>query len=217
MPSKAAPRRRPNQERAKLTRDHILDTAARLFGERGIANTSTNRIAVEAGVSIGTVYRYFADRTVIVEELLARLLADAEKHLHRALETPGSSAQQRFAVALEAISAELTAEAALVRALVGGVHFYDTAIPDFEPRLHRLIKANMVQLLGPGDDREYDMMTFVVLNTAFAGVLRAATMDVDEHERREAVAMTARLAGAWIDARVAQRDAPAAGAAPAPG
>lgn len=80
MPSKAVgQRRRPTQERAKATREHILDTAARLFGERGIADTSTNRIAAEAGVSIGTVYRYFADRAVLVEELLARLLETIER------------------------------------------------------------------------------------------------------------------------------------------
>ncbi|MGY1941755.1 TetR/AcrR family transcriptional regulator, partial [Nocardia gipuzkoensis] len=75
MPQKAArQRRRPTQQRAKETREQILDTAARLFGESGIAETSTNRIAAEAGLSIGTVYRYFPDRTAIVDELLERLL-----------------------------------------------------------------------------------------------------------------------------------------------
>ncbi|MFJ2838152.1 TetR/AcrR family transcriptional regulator [Nocardia sp. NPDC087230] len=54
------PRRQPSQDRAKETRDHILDTAAELFGSHGVAQTSTNRIAAEAGVSIGTLYRYFA-------------------------------------------------------------------------------------------------------------------------------------------------------------
>ncbi|MGW0325589.1 TetR/AcrR family transcriptional regulator [Nocardia sp. NPDC003183] len=56
------PRRQPTQDRAEATRNQILDAAPELFGERGITETSTNRIAVAAGVSIGTVYRYFSDR-----------------------------------------------------------------------------------------------------------------------------------------------------------
>ncbi|MEU4707149.1 TetR/AcrR family transcriptional regulator [Nocardia salmonicida] len=59
----------PTQDRAKATRNQILDAAAELFGERGITETSTNRIAAAAGVSIGTVYRYFSDRSRMVDEL----------------------------------------------------------------------------------------------------------------------------------------------------
>ncbi|MEV6221173.1 helix-turn-helix domain-containing protein [Nocardia fluminea] len=62
-------RKRPQQDRAKETKARILEVAAQLFGDRGIGNTSTNRIAAEAGTSIGTLYRYFTDREEIVKEL----------------------------------------------------------------------------------------------------------------------------------------------------
>ncbi|WP_280372734.1 TetR/AcrR family transcriptional regulator, partial [Nocardia abscessus] len=62
-----------------MTREHILDSAARLFGEHGIANTSMNRIAADAGVSVGTVYQHFTDRTVMVDKLIERLLENAEQ------------------------------------------------------------------------------------------------------------------------------------------
>ncbi|WP_282783402.1 TetR/AcrR family transcriptional regulator [Nocardia sp. CC201C] len=69
MPTKATARqRRPTQQRALDTRQLILDTSANLFGQRGIVNTSTNRIVAETGISIGTVYRHFPDRTVIAHE-----------------------------------------------------------------------------------------------------------------------------------------------------
>ncbi|MFD8103208.1 TetR/AcrR family transcriptional regulator [Nocardia fluminea] len=75
MPHRAdQPRKRPQQTRAKETRARILDAAAQLFGDRGIANTSTNRIAAEACMSIGTLYRYFPDREEIVKELAMVLL-----------------------------------------------------------------------------------------------------------------------------------------------
>lgn len=209
MPPKAVgQRRRPAQARAKATREHILDTAARLFGERGIANTSTNRIAAEAGVSIGTVYRYFADRSVLVEELLERLLETVERRFtQRVFDISGKTMQQVAADILGVITEELVANAKLVRALVAGVQFYSSGIPEFEPRLRLLVKVMLIQVLGPGDDHEYDVMTFVVINTGFAAVLRASALEVDDPVRAEAIDMTARMIGAWADAEAAARAA----------
>jgi AcrR family transcriptional regulator len=215
MASKAAgQRRRPTQERAKATREHILDTAARLFGERGIANTLTNRIAAEAGMSIGTVYRYFSDRTVIVEELLARLLENIEKRATDSIfDRSDATMHELTSRLLNSIAEELVANALLVRALVAGVQFYSSGIPEFEPRLRLLIKVLLIQVLGPGDDHEYDVMTFVVINTGFSAVLRASAIEFDEQQRREAIDMTAHMIGDWIEAEAARRSG---AGAPAP-
>lgn len=202
MPTKTtAQRRRPTQDRAKATREHILDTAARLFGERGIAGTSTNRIASEAGVSIGTVYRYFADRSVLVEELLARLLESVEKRFtQRMFDLSGKDAPDVWVDILTVITDELVTNAALVRALVAGVQFYSSGIPEFEPRLRLLVKVLIIQLLGPGDDHRYDIMTFVLINTGFAAALRTSAVEVDETSRREAIEMTGQMIGAFLQA-----------------
>lgn len=206
MPAKAGQRRRPTQERARATREHILDTAARLFGERGIADTSTNRIATEAGISIGTVYRYFTDRAVIVDELLERLLETIEQRIANRMAGPaGNSPEKLIAAHLEIITDELVANAPLVRALVAGVQFYNSGIPEFEPRLRILVKVMLIQLLGPGDDHEYDTMTFVLINTMFAAVLRVSALEVGERERTEAVEMTARMIGRWIESEIERR------------
>ncbi|WP_227982052.1 TetR/AcrR family transcriptional regulator [Nocardia spumae] len=207
MASKVAgQRRRPTQERAKATREHILDTAARLFGERGIVNTSTNRIATEAGLSIGTVYRYFSDRTVIVEELLARLLENVERRAtERVFDLPDLTTHELTARLLGSIAEELVANALLVRALVAGVQFYSSGIPEFEPRLRLLIKVMLIQMLGPGDDHEFDVMTFVLINTGFSAVLRASAVEVDEQQRREVIDVTARMIGDWIDGEAVRR------------
>lgn len=199
--------RRPTQERAKATREHILDTAARLFGERGIADTSTNRIAAEAGVSIGTVYRYFSDRTVMVDELLERLLVRAEQRctawLSEITQQPGgitrASATELFTRFLESFTEELADNAKLVRALIDGVQFYSSGLPEFEPRLHLLIKVLLIQILGPDDDRKYDTMTYVLINTGFSAVLRTSAVEVTPEEREAAIAMTGRMMGAWLE------------------
>ncbi|MFE7740734.1 TetR/AcrR family transcriptional regulator [Nocardia sp. NPDC057455] len=200
-PKKAT--RRPTQERAKATRAHILDTAARLFGEHGIANTSTNRIAAEAGVSVNTVYRHFSDRAVMVEELLEKLLENIEQHLIRSVsDSAGRTVLELSVTILEAITDELVANAALVRALAGGLAYYDSGLPGFEPRLRALLKVLLIQVLGPCTENAHDAIAFVLINIGFAAAVRAALLDADTGERQEVIVMTARLIATAAQAEI---------------
>ncbi|BDT99249.1 TetR/AcrR family transcriptional regulator [Nocardia sputorum] len=196
--------RRPIQDRAKATREHILDTAAHLFGEHGIANTSTNRIAAEAGVSVNTVYRHFADRAVMVDELLERLLENIEQHLiHSVSDSAGSTVLELAITILESITDELVANAPLVRALAGGLAYYNSALPEFEPRLRALLKVLLIRVLGSGNENGQDAIAFVLINVGFAAAVRAALLDADTGERQEVIVMTARLIAAGAEAEIA--------------
>ncbi|GHH40692.1 TetR/AcrR family transcriptional regulator [Lentzea cavernae] len=75
MPSSSRdvePRRKPRQVRAELTRDRILTAAAHVFSEHGYAAGTTNRIAEQARVSIGSLYQYFPNKDAILAELMVR-------------------------------------------------------------------------------------------------------------------------------------------------
>jgi AcrR family transcriptional regulator len=50
----------------------ILEAAARILEEQGYRAASTNAIARRAGVSIGSLYQYFASREDVYRALLAR-------------------------------------------------------------------------------------------------------------------------------------------------
>jgi AcrR family transcriptional regulator len=52
----------------------VLDAAAQVLTQRGYAAATTNRIAAAAGVSVGTVYEYFASKDGIFEALIQREL-----------------------------------------------------------------------------------------------------------------------------------------------
>ena len=69
-------RRVPQQVRSQQRVDLILDTAADLFAEVGYESATTNAIAERAGISIGSLYRYFPDKDAI-------LCALADRHLEQ--------------------------------------------------------------------------------------------------------------------------------------
>ena len=59
----AKPRKSPAQSRSRATVEAILDAAAHILLTQGIGAASTNRIAGKAGVSIGSLYQYFPNKT----------------------------------------------------------------------------------------------------------------------------------------------------------
>jgi AcrR family transcriptional regulator len=56
----------------------ILDAAAALVEEGGVEAATTRAIADRAGVSYPSLYRFFADREEVLDQLLERHLADLE-------------------------------------------------------------------------------------------------------------------------------------------
>jgi AcrR family transcriptional regulator len=57
---------------ADAKRDAILDAALELFAERTFDGTPVPLIAERAGVGAGTIYRYFEDKTALVNALYQR-------------------------------------------------------------------------------------------------------------------------------------------------
>ncbi|RLK61202.1 TetR family transcriptional regulator [Actinokineospora cianjurensis] len=65
-------RRTPTQYRASRQIERILDAAARVVAGKGYAATTTADIAKAATVSIGSVYRYFPDKTAVMRAVVDR-------------------------------------------------------------------------------------------------------------------------------------------------
>lgn len=60
----------PTQKRSIEKKQRIKDAALKLMSEKGYFATSSNEIAREAGVSIGTFYSYFKDKKELYTELV---------------------------------------------------------------------------------------------------------------------------------------------------
>jgi AcrR family transcriptional regulator len=67
-------RTEPIQERSAARVDALLDAAADVVDEIGFDRLTTAMVAERAGASIGTVYRYFPDRIVLLQALRDRAI-----------------------------------------------------------------------------------------------------------------------------------------------
>lgn len=79
-----APRKAPQQARSKRMVEWILQGATRVFRAEGFGAT-TNRIAEQAGVSVGTLYEYFPNKEALLAALAERHVAEAEGGVDAAL------------------------------------------------------------------------------------------------------------------------------------
>lgn len=129
-------RRIPRQARAAETVAAILEAAAQILEVGGLSAFTTNAVAERAGVSVGTLYQYFGDKTAILLSL----------------------AQQEFEKALHNVDRALKAEAhplvegrvrAMVRAIIHAFH-----------GRQRARKAVLQAILAQG--RAMEMMTPLV-------------------------------------------------------
>ena len=66
--STARPIQRPAVPRGKRerTRQRLIETAAHLIREKGYANLSMEQVAAQAGVSRGSIYGNFKDRSELI-------------------------------------------------------------------------------------------------------------------------------------------------------
>lgn len=120
MPHKMShvPRKAPLQRRSQETVDAILEATAHILSHEGLEAATTNRIALKAGVSIGSLYQYFPNK-----EALVRALND--RHTHEILALLQARVAEVWNAPME------VAVKALVHAMVD-VHQVD-------PELHRVL------------------------------------------------------------------------------
>jgi AcrR family transcriptional regulator len=65
-PSAAHRRRSPKQLRSRAIVDAIVQAGRELLASEGASSLTTNRIAERAGVSIGSLYRYFPNKDAVL-------------------------------------------------------------------------------------------------------------------------------------------------------
>lgn len=73
----ASLRRMPSQRRSRERVERILECATALIGERGSDAMRMSDVAEMAGISIGSLYQYFPDKSAIIRTLAERYNAQS--------------------------------------------------------------------------------------------------------------------------------------------
>ena len=66
------PRKSASQERSRATVDALLAATARILVRDGYDGTSTNKVALAAGASVGSLYQYFPSKEALVAAVIER-------------------------------------------------------------------------------------------------------------------------------------------------
>lgn len=68
--------RKPQQQRAKATVDAIVEAGFLCLAKHGTEGTTTRHIADEAGISVGSLYEYFANKQEVMDAMYQMVVAD---------------------------------------------------------------------------------------------------------------------------------------------
>jgi AcrR family transcriptional regulator len=96
--------RAPRQQRSLQKVELILEATIRLLEKGGHDVVTTNAVAEMAGVSIGTLYQYFANKEAILDALAAREVAALEASVAAVMEAGAMPPQERIAAVVRAVS-----------------------------------------------------------------------------------------------------------------
>jgi AcrR family transcriptional regulator len=187
-------RKIPRQPRAKGSIDVILEAAAQVLEASGEAGFNTNAVAERAGVSIGTLYRYFPEKAAIL-----RALALRETEIFR----------DAVVAAVDGGPGKIAKDRAIIRAFVGAFAGRGKARRTAVSAL--LAQADPAQLaqgfaaaeagLTDSQGRPLTRIQAFVLSRAMHGAMRAAALeDVDFLKSRAFEDELVRLGRAYLAA-----------------
>lgn len=78
-------RKQPVQARSVARVERILDAAASVIAEVGVASATTTGIAQRAGITLASLYRYFPNKTAVIRAVAERQLRRLDAHFEEFL------------------------------------------------------------------------------------------------------------------------------------
>lgn len=94
------PRKSPVQARSTASVDAILEATIQVLLQVGSERLTTTRVALRAGVSVGTLYQYFPNKSALLKAVLKRHLDAVTEAVERVCREQHGSPLEQMATAL---------------------------------------------------------------------------------------------------------------------
>jgi AcrR family transcriptional regulator len=199
-------RRLPVQSRSQHTVQRVLDAASSLLEQTPLEAVTTTRIAAEAGLSIGALYRFFPDKQTIIDAIAVRHV----EQFRASLEASVMKVLERELANLETFD-----PAKVLDSVVDAYIVYLDAHPDFQTisfgryisaatkereaspsvGLPALLKNFMLERLGIPNTPELDLMLRMVSEAGERLIAYAYEQPTREDRDRVIAEMKRMLAG----------------------
>ena len=172
-------RRKPRQVRALDTLEVVLEATARILQKEGPAALNTNYIAERAGISVGTLYQYFANKEAILVAMARREIAnDAAAVIKAISEAAQGSDIDPVRLALRALITAFgkrrVARRAAFEALFG--EGLGNELATSVQKVAQLLGERSDRLL-PARTRPVTPTNLFIITRAVSGIMRAASQE----------------------------------------
>lgn len=174
--------------------EQILEGAARVLSTSGYAQMSTNRIADEAEVSVGSLYRYFADKDQVFSELRARTTEAVMRDLTDAIaDAAGRPPFEGVRAVVAALVASLQRHEAVIRALVNEVPMgtQSNVLPEIERGLAQFTRIYAAQQVPDLPRAELDARIYLAMGVTLNSCLRIALERPDDLDEAHLIDLVA--------------------------
>jgi AcrR family transcriptional regulator len=199
--SRPAPvRRTPVQERSSGTVQQIFRAASALLGRVPLDEITTSRIAAEAGVSVGALYRFFPDKQAIIDGIAVQRVEEFRASLERCLDaSEGMEAPAFLDMVIDAYVAFLDAHPDF-RTIALGRHISASTRerqvrPDVGPAA--IVRRFVLERLGIEAPPDLDLKLRIVSETGDRLIAYAYEQPSDA-ERAQVIAELKRLLAGYL-------------------
>lgn len=134
------PKRQTQAERRETTQTKVLESACRIFGSKGYADTSLKDIAEDLGLTITPIYHYFGNK----QSLFLAVTEAMELEFSKQIEVVGFKAEQVNLIEIWDILIEITQQPYFARIvlsdapiILGRQRWEDTSVVKAVSRLFR--------------------------------------------------------------------------------
>ncbi len=164
--------------RGEALRNNVLNTALKLFSERGYFNTSVHDIRRAADVSTGAIYHHFQNKETLARSLYENLLQQMDQAIHEACTHQQGCLDKSRAIIEKMFSLTLERPRQMQFVLLAQHREY---LPDEAPicssKPFQAMKSVVVEGIESGEVRA--MEPWVAATTMFGGALRMMNLQLD--------------------------------------